>query len=105
MARLKVVDSRKSAVGSKLKIVDDGRPDDEAAPDGEVIPDDLPGFYSHEKVKAYVSCCVDLARANDLTMVELLFAARSLLLATEGQLVKKAGEIVPYAGKGGPDEG
>lgn len=82
---------------ARLKVVDGGKPDDEAAPDGEVIPDDLPGFYSHEKVKAYVNCCVDLARSNGLTMVELLFAARSLLLATEGQLAKKAGALSPDA--------
>lgn len=68
--------------------------DDAGGAAGDVKAAEPAGFYDHGKVNAYVNCCVDLAKANDLGLFELLVASRNLLLACESQLARRAQELV-----------
>lgn len=56
-------------------------------------PIEAPGIYDHAKVKAFVSCCIDLAKVNDLGLFEFLMASRNMLLAAEMQMAKRADEF------------
>lgn len=66
------------------------------AEDTKVTDKDVAGadsFYDHEKVKAFVNCCIDLAKVNELGIFEFLMASRNMLLAAEMQLAKGAKRI------------
>lgn len=51
---------------------------------------EVSGFYDHAKVCAYMTCCLDLASANDMTLLECFNAFKSLLLATEMRMAEKS---------------
>lgn len=59
---------------------------------------EVSGFYDHAKVEAFMCCVVDLAEANDMTLLECFNAFKSLLLATEAKIAEKSGALdVPGA--------
>ena len=51
---------------------------------------EVSGFYDHAKVEAFMCCVVDLAEANDMTLLECFSAFKSLLLATEMRMAEKS---------------
>lgn len=59
---------------------------------------EVSGFYDQSKVNAYMTVCLDLAVANDMTLLECFNAFKSLLLATEVKIAEKSGALdVPGA--------
>lgn len=61
--------------------------DDEAV---EKLMREVSGFYDQSKVEAFMCCVVDLAAANDMTLLECFNAFKSLLLATELRMAEKS---------------
>lgn len=61
--------------------------DDEAV---EKLMREVSGFYDQSKVEAFMCCVVDLAAANDMTLLECFNAFKSLLLATEMRMAEKS---------------
>lgn len=51
---------------------------------------EVSGFYDQSKVSAYMTVCLDLAEANDMTLLECFSAFKSLLLATEMRMAEKS---------------
>lgn len=51
---------------------------------------EVSGFYDQSKVEAFMCCVVDLAAANDMTLLECFNAFKSLLLATELRMAEKS---------------
>lgn len=54
---------------------------------------EVSGFYDQAKVHAFMCCVVDLAEANDMTLLECFNAFKSLLLATEMRMAEKSSEL------------
>ena len=51
---------------------------------------EVSGFYDQARVHAFMYCVVDLAEANELTLLECFNAFKSLLLATEMRMAEKS---------------
>lgn len=51
---------------------------------------EITGFYGHGRVLAFEMCVIDLAEANELTMLELNQACHFLALATALRIAQKS---------------
>lgn len=55
-------------------------------------------FFDRGKVSAFCNCVVDLAEANELNLLEMLFGLRNLILSVEAKLVEKNGDLADELG-------
>lgn len=51
---------------------------------------EITGFYGHGRVLAFEMCVIDLAEANELTLLELNQACRFLAIATALRIAQKS---------------
>lgn len=54
---------------------------------------EVTGLCDDAKVAAFIHCVVDLAKANDMNLLELSCALRPLLAATLAELAKKSSAL------------